>query len=126
MVVNVVGDLVLGPIYGISGIVAATTTGSLVLAAVLNGWLLHRRHAGLELRSTLAVLARSGALAAVATGAGFGVAALLADLALPPVLLCAALGITVCGVYVGGLVLLKAPERHFAAEALRTLRRRRK
>ena len=50
MAVNVAGDLTFGPIFGIAGL-AASTSLSLVFAAVANTWLLGRRHRAVALRS---------------------------------------------------------------------------
>lgn len=71
MVVNVVGDLTLGVAYGIAGL-AASTSLSLVLGAVLMVVLLARRHDLVDLRQVGAATARvvtAAAIAAVASGA---------------------------------------------------------
>lgn len=125
MAVNVVGDIALGPIYGISGI-AFATTASLVLAAVLNGWALHRRHGGLAARPVLAMLGRAAVLAVTSTAAGLGASAGMERLDLAPILEVGVLGAVICGVYIGGLVLLRAPERFLVVETLHAIRRRRR
>lgn len=122
MIVNVVGDVVLAPIMGIAGI-ALATSASIVVAAVANGWLLHRRHAALELRATLGLLGRAIGLAAVAAAAGAGVLALTQGL--PALLTAAAVGVAVCGLYILGLIVLRAPERRVPMEMLHAARRRR-
>jgi putative peptidoglycan lipid II flippase len=122
MVVNVVGDVLLAPVLGLAGI-AAATTASLVVAALLNAWLLHRRHAGLDARATTALVARALVLAAVAGAAGLGAREALAEL--PSFVLAALCAAVVGGTYLLGLVVLRAPERLLVGETLRTLRRRR-
>ncbi|WP_026532450.1 murein biosynthesis integral membrane protein MurJ [Arthrobacter sp. H41] len=121
MVVNVVGDVLLAPVLGIAGIALATSV-SLLGAALLNGWLLHRRHAGLDAGAAAALLARAALLSVVAGGAGFGVAALLDGR--HPAVLAGAIGAVVGGLYVVGLIVLRAPERHVPLDMMRAVRRR--
>lgn len=121
MVVNVVGDLTLAPIWGVAGIVAATSA-SLVLAAVLNGWLAATRHGLLGGRATGTLLLRT----AVATTGSAATAALLlawADLGAAwaragLALVCAALA------YQLMLAFMRAPERFVALEVVRRVRSR--
>ncbi|MDD9205132.1 polysaccharide biosynthesis C-terminal domain-containing protein, partial [Georgenia sp. 10Sc9-8] len=122
MAVNVVGDIVLAPLMGLTGI-ALATTASLALAALANGWLLHRRHAGLDLRSVAGLLLRASGLAAVSGAAGWAVREALSGQ--PAVVVAGAVAAMVVGLYLAGLVLLRAPERRLLAETLRTVRRRR-
>ncbi|MEX5236271.1 murein biosynthesis integral membrane protein MurJ [Kocuria arenosa] len=122
MVVNVVGDIVLAPVLGLAGI-AAATTASLVVAALLNAWLLHRRHAGLDARAATALVVRALVLAAAAGAAGLGAREALSEL--PSFVLAASCAAVVGGTYLLGLVVLRAPERLLVGETLRTLRRRR-
>lgn len=122
MVVNVVGDLALAPLLGLAGI-ALATTASLVVAALLNAWLLHRHHGGLDLPAAAALLGRALVLAAVAGAAGAGARELLP--AWPPFALAAVVAAVVGGVYAAGLVVLRAPERHLVAQTLGTVLRRR-
>ncbi|ALU39466.1 virulence factor MviN [Kocuria flava] len=122
MVVNVAGDLVLAPVLGVAGI-AAATSASLVLAAALNAWLLHRRHGGLDARPALALLLRALALGAVSGAAGAAVHAALAGA--PELLLVPAVVLVVGAVHVLGLALLRAPELGLARDATRTVLRRR-
>ncbi len=124
MALNVVGDIVLGPLYGIPGI-AVSTTASIVLAAALNGWLLHRRHGCLAPWPTMAVLARAALFAAIATAAGLATRALLGGFDLPPILLAVALAAVIAAFYALGMVLVRAPERGLAGDVLRAIRRRR-
>ena len=122
MAVNVAGDVVLAPLMGVAGI-AVATTASLVLAALLNAWLLRRRHAGLDARATTALVTRALVLSAVAGAAGLG-----ADRALPGLpapVLAAAVAAVVAATYLVGLVVLRAPERLLAGETLRAVLRRR-
>ena len=122
MVVNVAGDLVLAPLMGLAGI-AAATTASLVVAALANGWLLHRRHCGLDLPGTMSLLVRATGLAVVS-----GTAGLLArgwSSELPAVVTAGVVAAVVGGVYLLGLVLLRAPERGLVLDVLRSVRRSR-
>lgn len=123
MVVNVVGDLTLGPIFGLRGL-AFSTTASLVLAAVANVWLLHRRHAAVPGGETLALLGRAAALVAVALAVGWGVRALTPGL--PPFVAAGAVGAAVLATYVAGLWVLRAPERAVVREVLAAARLRRR
>lgn len=77
MGVNIVGDLTLGVAYGIPGL-AASTSLSLLVGALLLVVLLGRRHGAAPLRSLAVTTARVGVAAA-----GAGVAAALAVAALP-------------------------------------------
>ncbi|MFC4902056.1 murein biosynthesis integral membrane protein MurJ [Kocuria sp. CNJ-770] len=122
MVVNVAGDLVLAPLMGLAGI-AAATTASLAVAALLNAGLLHRRHAGLDPRSAAGLLGRALLLAAVAGGAGLGVREALP--VLPPIVLAVVLAAVVGGTYLLGLAALRAPERRLLGEVLGAVLRRR-
>lgn len=122
MVVNVAGDLVLAPLMGLAGI-AAATTASLAVAALLNAGLLHRRHAGLDPRSAAGLLGRALLLAAVAGGAGLGVREALP--VLPPIVLAVVLAAVVGGTYLLGLTALRAPERRLLGEVLGAVLRRR-
>ena len=77
MVVNVAGDLLLGP-PSVAGIAAATSV-SLMFAAGMNLWLLHTRHRGVPLRSAGALLLRAAAATIASATAGYAVATALAD-----------------------------------------------
>lgn len=121
MVVNVVGDLTLAPIFGVAGIVAATSA-SLLVAAVLTGWLAARRHALVPLRRTLPLLGRT---AAAAIGAGvltwYAVRLVGPEHAWSG----AALALAVAAVsYQLALALLRAPERFVVLQVLQQVRRR--
>ena len=76
MTINVVGDFTLGLTFGIAGI-AASTSLSVLFAAVANTWLLGRRHDAVDLKSLPLILGRTAAAAAVGTAAGGGVYYLL-------------------------------------------------
>lgn len=121
MVVNIVGDILLAPVMGIAGI-ALATSASLAMASIANGWLLHRRHRGLDLRATSMLLARATALGAVAAAAGLAVIALTDGL--PAILTVGAVALVVGGLYFLGLIVLRAPERRVPMEMLRAARRR--
>ena len=121
MIVNVVGDIALGPAMGIAGIALATTL-SFVVAALGNGWLLYRRRRGLDLRATGTLVLRAGVLAGGCVVIAWLV--VTATVGLPPVL---GLSITVLAVgaaYLLGLSVLRAPERAVVLDAVRVLRRR--
>jgi putative peptidoglycan lipid II flippase len=129
MAINVAGDLTLGLAFGIAGL-AASTSMSLVFAAAANTWLLGRRHDAVDYRSTLAMVSRTFAAAAVATVAGAVLHRLLSpifDVGVgDDLLLLSAVGLVVGAVFLAVLHLLRAPERRLLAEAVEvlTLRRR--
>src|SRR5215203_3392971 len=113
MAVNVVGDLSLGLAFGIKGL-AASTSLSLVCAALVNTWLLGARHRAVDLKPLFGMVGRTAA-AAAGTAAGALVRRLLgpvvgqgimAELLLLSSVACAVLMISVAGLYV-----LRAPER---------------
>ncbi|WP_247827892.1 murein biosynthesis integral membrane protein MurJ [Arthrobacter antioxidans] len=121
MAINVVGDILLAPLMGVAGI-ALATTASLVVAAVANAWLLARRHAAVEIRPALALVARAAVLG---TAAALGGAAVLtATDGASPLVQGALVGTVILGVYVAGLVVVRAPERLVPLEMLRAARRR--
>jgi putative peptidoglycan lipid II flippase len=125
MLVNVVGDLTLGLRFGIPGI-AASTTGSLVLAAFANAWLLRRRHRGFQ-GSPLVGLGLRAALLGAASALAGAVARLslesTGNAAAHPAIVASLVGLVVVAVYAAGLALLRAPERTLALAALRAVRR---
>ncbi|MBG6179570.1 murein biosynthesis integral membrane protein MurJ [Arthrobacter sp. CAN_A1] len=121
MVINVAGDILLAPIMGIAGI-ALATTASLGFAALVNSWLLHRRHQGLDLRAASALLGRALGLAAVAGAAGVAVLSAVAEQ--PALVVGGAVALAVCGVYLAGLMLLRAPERLLALDMVKGVARR--
>ncbi|GAP77573.1 MULTISPECIES: murein biosynthesis integral membrane protein MurJ [Brachybacterium] len=124
MGLNAVGNVVLAPALGVAGIALATSV-SIGVAAVLNAWLLHRKHQAVALRSMVGLGSRALVLAIVALVAALTVRSLLAG---SPALVegvgaAAAAG----GVYTLGLVMLRAPELSVALDALaRGVRRRRR
>ncbi|WP_151525563.1 murein biosynthesis integral membrane protein MurJ [Serinicoccus kebangsaanensis] len=121
MVVNVVGDLTLAPVLGVAGIVAATSA-SLLVAAVLTGWLAAGRHRLVPLRDTGLLLGRSAAALV-----GAGVVAWLALRAVGPelVLVRAVLALVAAALaYQLVLALLRAPERFVALHVAQRFRRR--
>jgi len=133
MVVNVVGDLTLGRLYGVAGL-AVSTTLSLVVAAGLATRLLRRRHAAVAVREMVPVLLRTGVAGAVATGAGWGVVVAVsaqlgpgaAERSGPAALvLVGAAGAVAVAAFVGVLALLRAPELREGRRVLRRVLRRR-
>jgi len=113
MVINVVGDLTLGRIYGIAGL-AASTSLSLLVAAAANTWLLGRRHRVVGVASTGPLLARAlllgglATLAGVATGRAVGVGS--ADDVTTALGHGTLIGAVVLVVYALGLIAVRAPE----------------
>ncbi|MHA7172620.1 murein biosynthesis integral membrane protein MurJ [Arthrobacter monumenti] len=122
MAINVAGDILLAPVIGLAGI-ALATSASLLFAALANGWLLHRLHRGLNLRGAAVLLARATVLAVVAGAAGYAVLEALAGF--PAIVTAAAVASVVGGLYLLGLVALRAPERLLLGETIRAVRRRR-
>jgi putative peptidoglycan lipid II flippase len=128
MAINVVGDFTLGLTFGIAGL-AASTSLSVTFAAVANTWMLGRRHDAVDLLSLPSMLARTGAAAAVGTGAAAGVYWLLNPLLgtglVNEILLLVPVGLTLVGVFIGVLYALRAPERQLLTEAIEVVARRR-
>lgn len=126
MLVNVVGDLLLGPRFGVAGI-AAATTASFLLVATGQVVALHARHRALDLRPLSGTLTRC-TIAAVSAGAtawflvqagAAGAGRQRADLL--PVTIAGAASVAV---YLGVLVLLRGPELgEVRAMAVRVWRR---
>jgi putative peptidoglycan lipid II flippase len=120
MLINVIGDLTLGLAWGVSGL-AASTTLSLVFAAIANTWLLARRHRLVAIRPLAGMVARISAAAGLATAA-----AATARLWQPNALLVTAgVGIVLSGVFAGVLLALRGPESVVLRDAARLLTRRR-
>ena len=129
MTINVVGDFTLGLTFGIAGI-AASTSLSVLFAAMANTWLLGRRHDAVDLKSLPLILGRTAAAAAVGTAAGGGVYYLLSQVLggglFNELLLVSAVGLTLVSVNIGVLYALRAPERRLLAEAIYVVARRRR
>jgi putative peptidoglycan lipid II flippase len=127
--INVVGDFTLGLTFGIAGL-AASTSLSVVFAAVANTVLLGRRHSAVDLRSLPLMVLRTGAAAAVGTAAGAVVYRLLDPVLglglLNEILLLVPVGLTLVGVFIGILYALRAPERQLLTEAIEVVARRRR
>ncbi len=129
MAVNVVGDLTLGLSFGIPGL-AASTSLSVIFAAVANTWQLGKRHQAVDFTSLGGMVLRTTLAAAMGTG----VAALLIQLLSPIIandlagglVLLSTVGVAMVGVFVAMLYVLHAPERRLIAGAVEvvTLRRR--
>jgi putative peptidoglycan lipid II flippase len=121
MTINVVGDFTLGLTFGIAGI-AASTSLSVLFAAVANTVLLGRRHDAVDLRSLPLMVGRTGAAAAVGTAAGAGVYWLLdphlSTGLVNEILLLVPVGLTLVAVFIGVLYALRAPERRLLGEAI--------
>jgi len=129
MTINVVGDFTLGLTFGIAGL-AASTSLSVLFAAVTNTVLLGRRHDAVDLRSLPLMVGRTAAAAAVGTAAG-GLVYWLLDRVLGTglineLLLVSAVGLTLVAVFVGVLYALRAPERLLLTEAIDVVARRRR
>ena len=107
MTINVIGDFTLGLTFGIAGI-AASTSLSVLFAAVANTWLLGRRHDAVDLKSLPLILGRTAAAAAVGTAAAGGVYYLLSQVLggglFNELLLVSAVGLTLVSVNIGVLV----------------------
>lgn len=120
MVVNVAGDLTLGVAYGIPGL-AASTSLSLVVAAVGNTWLLSWRHGAVEVGALWGLLGRSAVSAAATLGAALGVAWLVRDA--PALAQVAAVGTVCLAVFAGITLLQRGPETSVLRDAAHLLRR---
>jgi putative peptidoglycan lipid II flippase len=125
MAVNVAGDLTLGLAFGVSGL-AASTSLSLVFAAVANTWFLGRRHGGVRLGSLPGMVARTAAAALVGAAAGAGTRQIVSAVVGGELIVLSSVGLAVIGGFVGTLYALRAPERRLLADAVAvvTLRRR--
>ena len=127
MTINVIGDFTLGLTFGIAGI-AASTSLSVLFAAVANTWLLGRRHNAVDLKSLPLILGRTAAAAAVGTAAAGGIYYLLSQVLggglFNELLLVSAVGLTLVSVNIGVLYALRAPERRLLAEAIDVVARR--
>lgn len=121
MVVNVVGDLVLAPIMGVPGIVLATSV-SLMLAAVLTSWYVADRHQLLHVARARGQVVRATVSGVAAGLAAAAVAWPLSDS--PDLLVVPVVGLAALAGQQAVLQLLRAPERHVAADVLALLRPR--
>jgi putative peptidoglycan lipid II flippase len=129
MSINVVGDFTLGLTFGIAGL-AASTSLSVVFAAVANTVMLGRRHGAVDLRSLPVMVGRTALAAAAGTAAGALVYRLLGPVVgtglMSELLLVSTVGLTLVGVFIGVLYLLRAPERRLLTEAIDVVARRRR
>jgi putative peptidoglycan lipid II flippase len=129
MSINVIGDFTLGLRFGIAGL-AASTSLSVLFAAVANTWLLGRRHGAVDLRSLPVMVGRTAVAAAVGTAAGAVVYRLLAPVVgtglVSELLLVSSVGLTLLGVFIGILYALRAPERRLLTDAIDVVARRRR
>jgi putative peptidoglycan lipid II flippase len=127
MAVNVIGDLTLGRLFGIPGL-AGTTALSIGCAAVLNTWLLRRRHRGVVLRHVVGLVARTGAATVLAALAGLLAVHVLADRvgagAVGAIWTVAVAGSTIAATFLLSLRVIRAPELDIVAEVLRLVLRR--
>ena len=124
MVVNVIGDLVLGPLFGIPGLAGATSL-SIAFAALLNGALLARRHRAIDLRALAATCARVFGVAAAAAVSALGVRALLVAGGLPDLAVLAGVALALLGAYAGLAFALRIPERTVLTQVAELVTRRR-
>jgi putative peptidoglycan lipid II flippase len=129
MTINVVGDFTLGLTFGIAGI-AASTSLSVMFAAVANTWLLGRHHDAVDLRSLPLMIGRTGVAAAAGTAAAALVYHLLDPLLGPglinEILLVTPVGLVLVGIFIGALYALRAPERLLLTEVIEVVARRRR
>jgi putative peptidoglycan lipid II flippase len=129
MSINVVGDLTLGLTFGIAGL-AASTSLSVVFAAVANTWWLGRRHGAIDLRSLPLMVGRTAVAAAVGTAAGAVVYRLLRPVAgtglVSELLLMSSVGLILLAVFIGVLYALRAPERRLLTDAIDVMAHRRR
>lgn len=122
MAVNVVGDLTLGVAFGIPGL-AASTSLSLVIAAIGNTWLLSRRHGAVAVGALWGLLRRTTVSAAATLAAALGVAWLVREL--PAIAQVAAVGAVCLTVSAAATLLLRGPETSVLRDATRLVRRTR-
>jgi putative peptidoglycan lipid II flippase len=127
--INVIGDFTLGLTFGIAGL-AASTSLSVVFAAVANTWLLARRHSAVDLTSLPVMVGRTALAAAVGTAVGALVYRLLGPVVgtglISELLLVSSVGLTLVGVFIGVLYALRAPERRLLTDAIDVVVRRRR
>lgn len=123
MAVNVVGDLTLGPIWGVRGIALATTV-SMGVAMLLNGLALVRRHGAVDLPD----LARVSARVLAATAPAVLVGLLLNPLTDGwwPVAHGGAVGVAMLATFALVLAAMRAPELGLLREIVGDLRRRKR
>jgi putative peptidoglycan lipid II flippase len=121
MVVNVAGDVTMGLAWGIPGL-AASTSASLLLAAVANTWLLGRRHHLVAVRPLVLMAGRVLLAAAVAAAAGLGVLTVTDDAGVW--VAAAGTGVAVGVVFAATLRAVRAPETEVLGDAIRLLARR--
>jgi putative peptidoglycan lipid II flippase len=125
MCINVVGDLTLGRRYGVIGL-AASTSLSVVVAAILLGYLLNHRHQALAGRDTAARLGRITLAAAIGLAAA-GAVRIILDVQpahggfWSAVGLLGAVGTTTLAFYLLTLRLLRAPELGELATTVRAV-----
>jgi putative peptidoglycan lipid II flippase len=121
MAVNVVGDLSLGLAFGIKGL-AASTSLSLVCAALVNTWLLGTRHRAVDLKPLFGMVGRTATAAAAGTAAGALVHRLLGPVVgqgmMAELLLLSSVACAVLMIFVAGLYVLRAPERRLLGDAI--------
>jgi len=127
--INVVGDFTLGLTFGIAGL-AASTSLSVVFAAVANTLLLGRHHGAIDLKLLPLMVGRTALAAAVGTAVGAVVYRLLSPVVgtglVSEVLLMSSVGLTLLAVFIGVLYALRAPERRLLADAIDVLAHRRR
>lgn len=123
MIINVVGDVTLGPLMGVAGIALATTV-SFIVAAVANGWLLYHRHDGLVPRLFGGLLLRAAFLAILAIVGALALKTFVVDQ--PAVVVLGTVSAGAFVVYFAGLALMRAPERTVMTEMIGAMRRRRR
>jgi putative peptidoglycan lipid II flippase len=129
MSINVVGYFTLGLHFGIAGL-AASTSLSVVFAAVANTLMLGRRHGAVDLRSLPVMVGRTALAAGAGTAAGAVVYRLLGPVVgtgfISELLLVSSVGLTLVGVFIGVLYVLRAPERRLLTDAIDVVAHRRR
>jgi putative peptidoglycan lipid II flippase len=130
MIVNVVGDLTLGLKLGIVGL-AASTSASVLFAAIMLSILLARRHSAIDLSDLWRTLAAIGLAMAFAAVAGWGALRVWAAVGPPSTpgwstaLAATAVAVTACLLaYLAVVALLRVPAAHQMKEMVRALLRR--
>lgn len=126
MVINVIGDLVLGRLFGVAGIAAATTASFLVVATGQTV-ALHVRHRAVHLGELMRRVLRCATAAGTAGGATWSLVAALpvSDGELQgDVILLAVAGSGSIAVYVATLAVLRGPELREVGAIVARLRRR--
>lgn len=120
MTVNVVGDLTLGITFGVPGL-AASTSASLLVAAVANTWLLARRHHAVDVPAMAGLLRRTAVAGVVALAVALGAGRLPVDA--HPLLKTTIIGASCLAAFVLMTLALRGPEAAVLRSIPQLLRR---